>query len=407
MGTTFMNIHVRRSNTVDVERVGKCLSTILEKKGYLPTETSGDDTVSFALVTSDASQWITVCPQEGFAATPADMSSTAAELSELTGEAVLGTACIDSDLYYMNLLHPTCGVDVWAHKGYKDYIPNCRRTVLAEWKPHVSDATTFNKAMREKYVCAEDIAMPLVPVLGLPAEHNTAVYENLMKENAVRLHFKVPVDASVPPVTLKFHYFSEARPIHVNGDTTIISCLNHGKGSKGLELYFVGNYVENEEITFSDVEIYVDDRKPCRTPEELMAQKPLAKHAVTLQKVNLPNMGWVYHSSLPDFIIPPAVSEALPPAAQFQLQMRRQINLSFKAHGNPRKALDIQFHLVPHENPDGQFGWNIWYRYGSKAAYIQAQNESTESFLADFPPEIREEYLARKKFSLLDPNDYD
>lgn len=406
MGKTFMNFHVRKTPTIDVECVARCLASMLQEKGYTPVEATGDDTLSFALFTSDTSQWITVCPQEGFATALSDMQSTASALSNLTGEAVLGTACIDSDLYYMNLLHPARGVDVWAHKGFKDYIPNCRRTVLGDWKSHVTDAVAFNKAMREKYVCAEEIAVPLAAPLGLPAEHNAAIYEDVEAMCLTCLHFKAPETAPARPVALVFND-GPSKHVEVNGDASRVSCLNVGRGSRGLDVYFVGDYVEHEEITFSEVELYVDDRKLCRTPEEIMAQKPLVKHAVTLQKVNFPQMGWVYHASLPDFDIPPAVSETLPPTVQFSLQMRRRIHISFKTQGNSRKALDIQLHLIPHENPAGQFGWNIWYRYGSKAAYIQAQNKSTEALLSQFPPEYREEYMTRKDFALLDPNDYD
>lgn len=147
------------------------------------------------------------------------------------------------------------------------------------------------------------------------------------------------------------------------GEPSVVSGVNVGGASKGLSVYFIGSYVEHEEITFSDVcFVKFRDGEPFSVPFEL-------------NKVQLSDGQWAYYYHNPDYEIPPKVDESLPVVKQRRIETERSITVRFIPHGNPRKILDITVALVPDENINGQTVWNVWHLFGSKKAYVEEYNK--------------------------------
>lgn len=148
------------------------------------------------------------------------------------------------------------------------------------------------------------------------------------------------------------------------GEPSVVSGVNVGGASKGLSVYFIGSYVEHEEITLSDV-CFVEfrDGETFSVPFEL-------------NKVQLSDGQWAYYYHNPDYEIPPKVGKKLSPLKKQRIEQEREIAVRFVPHGNPRKILDITVALVPDKNIQGQTVWNVWHRSGSKSAYIEEHNKT-------------------------------
>lgn len=143
-----------------------------------------------------------------------------------------------------------------------------------------------------------------------------------------------------------------------------VAASNVGGESRGISVYFVGPYVEHDEITFSD--IWLNKGTNFEPP----------KKPIELKKVQLADGQWAYWYHDPGFRIPPKVDERLPEMKKARLMMDREIIFRFIPHGNPRKVLDIAVVFVPDKNPAGQVGWVVWQYSGSKDAYIEERNRS-------------------------------
>lgn len=114
--------------------------------------------------------------------------------------------------------------------------------------------------------------------------------------------------------------------------------------------------------------------------------------------MQLPDGQWAYYHHDPGLRIPPRVDERLPPSKQFWTALERGFTVRFVPHGNPRKILDITVVLVPDQNPEGLYGWNVWKEWGSKEAFIKQFNRIWDGPRVSgppeaFPPILREEDL--------------
>lgn len=114
--------------------------------------------------------------------------------------------------------------------------------------------------------------------------------------------------------------------------------------------------------------------------------------------MQLPDGQWAYYPHDPGLRIPPRVDERLPPSKQLEVVYERSITVRFVPHGNPRKILDITVVLVPDQNPEGLFGWNVWKEWGSKKAFIKQFNRIWDRPRASGPPEIFPPILREEDF---------
>ena len=118
-------------------------------------------------------------------------------------------------------------------------------------------------------------------------------------------------------------------------------------------------------------------------------KRPLNIRPITLEKRQLANGEWVYWWEDESLPLRPKISGERNRELR---ELGRSMTLWFIPHGNPRKALDIAVTFVPLANSiKGQCTWCCWWKYGSKAAFIKANNEQ----------------LKRGSGIFLNPDDYD
>ncbi|MCI8618456.1 MAG: hypothetical protein HFG44_00045 [Oscillospiraceae bacterium] len=374
MGSWFSNLHVQKTAAVTMEQVMAYIGAWMQQQKYTVAASEEEADGVFAVCTSEASGWYSVYSDLFCFEDPNAFSRIAKPMSAALQTQVLGMSCFDSDYLYLNLVHASEAVDAWAGIGSAAGLGLKRRTGLAAWKDHVEDFQRFKECVRKKYVLAEEALAELEPCLKLPQVHGIASYEYLkeldLQETATFLYLKLPEELkNQEPPKFVPHIFS-LYPSFI-GDPQVNSFLNVGGAAKGLHVFFLGPYVEHDEITFSETAIlrHRKDGKIDRIPFEL-------------QKVKLVDGQLAYHYYDPGARIPAKVDDRLSPMKLFREQEKNSICIRFVPQGNPRKILDITMALVPGENFAGQCGWNVWRSFGSKAAYLADYNETWRKICA-------------------------
>lgn len=366
MGSWFSNIHIRKCEAVTEESVAEYVSKLLTAQQYLPAASESDADGAVAIICDENDPWISVYSDLLSFEDPKQFEKIAAPLSARLHTDVLGISCFDSDYLYLNLINSDEKTDAWIGIGSASGLGIKRRSGLAAWKNKVNDFAAFSKAAKEKYVFAEEFLSEAELCLGLPSIQSSASYEYLkdfeLDKNARYFYYKLPEEMKAKdPAKLVPHTYS-GMPCFLD-KPSIVNGINIGGESRGLSVYFIGPYVENDEITFSDVCFvkWKNDRTES-VPFELT-------------KIQLSDGQWAYYYHDPGFKIPPKVDDRLPMSKQIRVESEHSIIVRFVPHGNPRRILDITVVLVPDKNPEGQTGWNVWRSWGSKKAYIDHYNK--------------------------------
>ncbi len=387
MGSWFSNIHIRGNETAGPEDVEAHLKRLLEGQGYLCAGSAGEADGAVAIIAGDC--WITVCSDLLNFEGPDAVAEIGGPLSESLQTDVLGIACFDSDYLYLNLINPGEKVNAWVGIGSAAGLGIKRRTGLAAWKKKVRDFESFSACAKQKYICAEEFLFEAGDCLGLSAEQGSASYEYLqdlgLDQKAQILYFKLPEGRKPRELPKLTQLTSSLDPSWLE-QPHYVNVINVGGESRGLSVYFIGSYVEHDEITFSDVWLY-----------HAKEEKPWQK-AIELTKVQLADGQWAFHYHDPGFRIPPKVDERLPEMKKWRMQSDREIYVRFIPHGNPRKVLDIAVVFVPDKNPEGQVGWVVWQYSGSKEAYIDQFNKGWAGHRKFAPPEALPPVLHREDF---------
>ena len=224
--------------------------------------------------------------------------------------------------------------------------------------------------------------------LALPAVHSTASYEYLedfdLDKEAKYFYFKLPDDMKTKEPVKLVPFLRSNMPCFLE-EPSAVNGINVGGEARGLSVYFLGPYVENDEITFSDTCF-------AKSKNNRTESVPF-----TLTKIQLSDGQWAYHYHDPGFRIPPKVDDRLSMSKRLRAMSEKSIIVSFVPHGNHRKILDITVVLVPDKNPEGQTGWNVWHGWGSKKAFIEHYNAIWDERRArssnpdTLPPILREE----------------
>ena len=365
MGSWFSNLHIRRRNTVTGQTVMEFLDQWMKEQGYL-TVSADEADGTIAIVEYENGQWISIYSDLMSFEDPTQYAKIGVPLSERFHSDVLGISCFDSDYLYLNLLNTAEQTDAWIGIGSAAGLGIKRRSGLSQWKKKVLDFATFSEVAKKKYTCAEEFLAVAEPCLGLPEAQSASSYEYLedfkLNKIAQYHYYKLPAEMQTKEPTKLVPYMYNMMPCYI-GKYSAVSAINVGEGSRGLSVYFVGPYVENEEITFTNV-CLVKHKGGCTedTPIELT-------------KVQLGNGEWAYYYHDPGFRIPPKVSDQLPPSKQMRAQLDNAIAVRFVPQGNPRKVLDITVVLAPDKYPQNNTAWNVWRPFGSKEAFIKHHNE--------------------------------
>lgn len=365
MGTFFSNIQIKKTPALDSGSVKAAVTALLERQGCNATadKDKADITVGFC---NPDSPWLSVFSDGiGFCD---DKTSEAVckPLSVALSTDVLAVSCLDSDYLFLNLINESQKINAWANVGHPPEGRVSRRTVFSPWKSRVTDLEQFKSAVRGQYDFVEQVWERLEPLLALPAGQGQ-ISEDSLDEIADQaavsfLYFAVPDEkGKTEPPKLKIPRYSLI-PCTI-GEDSIVSAVNTAGASKGLAVAFTGDYVENEEIIFTDVKLEYDfDRTPRKEIPVELVKKEIVKGQ------------WAYCAEFPRFPIRERVSPDLPPKRKAELEFAREIGVRFTPLGSPEKVLDICVHLIPLENPEGQCCWCVWHLDGSKDAYQKSRD---------------------------------
>ena len=351
MGNYFSNLFIRQGRQTTADTIGSTLIEHFSARGIHPCEADKAD-LSVLLDMSHGTWGAVYCEECGYE----DLLALAPRMSEQCHADVLTCACFDSDYMFLNLYNTESATDAFINIGKSDEIKPPRRTTLAAWRTHVKDFDAFKQAAKQPYVCAEDFLSCVQEQLSLPDQNS------LDQGAAITLYFSVPQEQKPEPTRLCTDG-SSMLPCQP-GKEKYLSVSNKGGGSRGLCIMFVGSYVENDEITFDNVELCYQDARGERISRTLTFTKTVLDgglHALV--------------AKLPDFKISAAPSPKLPPKALMKKQVAGSIVVRFTPHGNLRKFLDITVVFLPYSNPtQGKCVWRVWKGYKTKAAYIDAHN---------------------------------
>lgn len=368
MGSWFSNLHVQKTAAVTMEQIMAYISAWLQQQKYTVAASEEEADGAFAVCTSEASGWYSVYSDLFCFENPEAFSQIAKPMSAALQTQVLGTSCFDSDYLYLNLVYAPDAVDAWAGIGSAAGLGLKRRTGLAAWKGRVEDFQRFQVCVKKKYVLAEEALAELEPCLKLPQVYSIASYEYLkeldLQETATFLYFKLPEELKNQEPPRFVPYTWDSGPWSI-GKSHYVSVVNAGGAGKGISVFFIGSYVEHDEITFTNTEL--SRQKKDETDERI----PFA-----LQKVKLADGQLAYYYHNPGMRLPEKGKDALQYVQWGRNDDKKSIWLHFTPCGNPRKILDITVVLVPGENFAGQCGINVWRSFGSKAAYLANYNET-------------------------------
>lgn len=359
MGSWFTNIHIRKQDHITEETVVECIKKMMTERGFSSTLSAEEADTSIALYFGEGTRWVSIYSNSFAHDDPESCSGIITHFSSKLHTDVLGIACFDSDYLYLNLINAEEQVDAWVGIGQGKAVGIIRRNNLSVWKKKVSDFSLFYEKAKARYVVADEFLRETTSCLDLPVEQSTAAVadlENLSKEGKIiYLYFEQPLEDR--DIAQLAHY-KQGMPCLI-GDENNVSAINMGAESKGLSIYFLGPYVENEEISFSNVQFSFQ-------------WNPVP---VELTKVQLSDGQWAYRYHNPDFMIPPKVPRRIKAEKRARMEHDRRFSVRFTPCGNPRKTLDITVVFVPDANPEGQTAWNVWKPYGSKKAFIDHYNK--------------------------------
>lgn len=329
MGAFFNNLHIRKNETADVGSVKKEFTEYLKSKGYQPTE-NGDDADDTAYIyTSDNSDWITVFSDVLEIGDEQTFAEILHPFSKALNTDALAVACVDSDFLFMNLINDGANLPVF------------QATACSE---------TADEHAKEGELVTVYLKCPETEEKELP-------------------NFFFDSSGFIVDVDRKYH----------------VSAINKGGKSKGVEVVILGDFIKNNEITFSDTFLSYGSYEKRKD------------FAVTLERGNLQTGEEVLYAVCPNIPIQSKIPENLSQKKIFDLALNRSIHFWFTPHGSKRRILDLRIVIMPLENPiDGQCVFYPWQWFESKKAFIEASNKRGRDLIK-----------RGVKCTLLDPNDYD
>ena len=383
MGMFFSNIHIRKNERFSLDEFKKMLVADMKKEGYTLLESDEEADVSVVIYAPEKSEWVSVASDCYNFNTAKDTKAAALPISEKFGTDVLAAACYDSDYLMMNLINATDGTDGWVNVGSMYGMRLPRRTRISPWKGKVTDIEKFKSIIKEKDAFAEDVFYSSAQLLGMAADQcflDTNHADEFDETALIRFSFSLPEGMQKELPRLRIEHFS-LMPCRM-GKSNCEFVTNKGGRSKGVGIMFVGDYLENDQLTIENVTFESDFGSDNRkiTP-------------IKLEKTKNANGQTVLYWEDKNFRIPPAVDPAIPAMRRHELEYKRQFGVRFTVQGNPRKILDVKFFIIPLENR--QKGSACWYCYmysGTKERFIENHNRTWKKH--------PEEWLDPKDFDL-------
>ncbi len=376
MGAYFSNLHIKKASTSEGD-VKSWILAYFEEKGFVQADR---DTADFEvnILASESGHWISVYCD---AFTHTDVLALCPRIAQNSGNDVLGIACFDSDYLFLNLLNVKEKRDLWLNIGDSPELKKPRRSNVLSWKNSVKNIDAFRSAAKKNYVCTEEFLLSIQDELDLSFEQSTGFD---LSDSVSKLYFSAPQKDSSLLTKLKIRQFDLMPCAPGIRKTCLVN--NSGASSRGLAVLFVGNYVENDEITIDDATFCFHDRRG-----------DWVDVPITFMKRQLSDGRWIYYWEDKDFKIPQVVSPDLPFRVQENKNALNSFGIRYVPNGNKRKFLDITVVFAPLSNWDrGQCYWRVWAHSSSKRRYIEMHNQGWKKCGASNIEDV-----------LLNPDEYD
>lgn len=366
MGAFFQNIHIRKTPAFSLEGLQALLTQQMESEGCTPVEPEGCDLL-VTILAPENSQWVSVASDRFSFDSAQAVRDTLLPYSRAFSADVLGAVCMDSDLFFMNLVNADDGTDGWFNAGWG---PKYRRTALTPFRGKVTDFEGFREALKGQWCFAEEPFQKAAPYLGMDIEQtlfNCDADGTFPSE--IRLGFRLPQDQAAAPPVLTWRTSSGLT------DTKFtVGFLNTGGKSRGLQIVFgsnplrksIDNWVESGEMTIEDAYLTIGFPNGCKeTRIPITLEKAISNGGQLV-------LGW----ASPDIPIPAGVDPKLPPRRAADLESKRTIYIYYKVRGNLRKLLDVCVFAFPLENLSaGGGGWWRYLGYDTPREYVKAHNK--------------------------------
>ncbi|OPZ22102.1 MAG: hypothetical protein BWZ04_00410 [Firmicutes bacterium ADurb.BinA205] len=391
MGMFFSYLHIKKTDSFSTDDIKAFVDLTMKDKGYISTDNSNEADVSAALYTSDDSRWITVVSDDITFEDADEAEKAAVPFSEKFNTYVIAAACIDSDYFMMGLYNTSDGTSGWVNVGDFEGLPYSRENDLEPWKSILTDHERFTELINGDHVFAEEAMFGSAELIGMDSDQcclGIRMLDIADKSRLTVMHYKKEAAVQTGPPRFDIPLYT-LTPCKI-GIMQAVGVVNKGGSSKGISIQFHGDYVENDEITFEDVEFfYKKNGEYVSVPIKLNKFSPQDSKPIY----------WWYDR---DFVIPPAVDPSIPFMKRSELESERKFGVRFTPCGNPRKVLDIIVVIMPIEDVDGYVSWYVYKYDKTKRNYLERVNKEVEDI-------YREGGMDKDVFkaSYLDPDDYD
>ena len=382
MGQFFNNIHFLKNTDFDKTHLIDSIIKYMNGKSFTFDMSSAD--LSVIIYDPSDSDWISIATDAFEFSSLEVIKNTFNFFSTIGSTCMIAASCYDSDFLQLALNNFETDEEGWLNAGHPEDGMKLKRTSLSPWRPIVKDFNKLKEISSTDYVFAEEAFGEVADLIGMNQKQTTinTNIESYDESELIKLFFSAPKEKE------DFPQFEIPRanglPCRI-GESNVVSVVNKGGQGKGLGVMFVGDYVENDEITFSDTELQLHDNGKWKfIPFEL-------------QKGKQRNGKMCYFWTDPDFPIPSSISGNIPFKKRMEMEFEREIGIRFTPQGNPRKVLDIKIVIYPLSNSrNGQASWYVYKSFGSKANYIEFHNEY-----------IKKYHTTWNEDELFNPNDYD
>lgn len=351
MGLFFSNLHIKRTNEISVDDVRTYFTEEMIANGYTQLDKPDDAELRVAICAPKDSSWITVASDHFNFNDNSDTQAAAEPISERFSTSVIAMACMDSDYAFMHLMDTSKKIDGWINSGSPyEGMKLPRRTSAAPWKSIVTDFEGFKQSIKEKDSFAENVLFSTAGFIGMDTDQcalEADSADTLFSDPAelILLYFALPEGTKRELPKLKIGLYN-LMPCMLDRNS-VVFVNNKGGRSKGVAIRFVGDYIENDDVTIYDVTFesdYGSDKRK-RIP-------------ITLEKRIDENGDYILWWEDKNFQIPPAVNPDLPYSRRSRLEFEKQFGVRFFVKGNPEKFRDVEVHIIPLENP--QEGFDYW-----------------------------------------------
>lgn len=369
MGMTFSNLHIRKNETFDLNKLKNLVTQNMSEKGYQLLETADGAESSVFIYAPEDSKWISVACDEFEFWTYENTKAVAGPFSRVLGTDVLAAGCMDSDCLLLNLVNEEDNTDARIGTGFMDDIQMETPVDFDVWEKKIRDMKQFKEILKSEPTFAEDILYDMAEkVFEMSADQcvlETGYSEDLDQKALIKMYFSMPEDSQKEPPKLEIHSFS-LMPCKI-GESNCVFATNKGGSSRGVAIYFAGDFIENDELTFEDITFEYD-----------FGSDERQSIPITPKKMKAVNGEYILYWEDKNFQIPAKVNPNLSLMRQEDLEWKRMFGVRFTVQGNPRKLLDVKVFIIPLEKYDSEAAacWYVWKTYGSKEKYIESHNRT-------------------------------